>query len=440
MKNLLALAASRRQFLVCVLLVFASMTTFGNFRARAENPAEKHWYRGNTHCHSIWSDGREFPEVVVDEYKKRSYDFLVCTDHYTTQTGERWVELVNKDGKVRVSDEAIERCRERFGDDAVEMRERDGKKEVKARPFDETRKRFEEPGKFLLIQGEESSLSNVHASMLNSVQKIRPIKDENLVECIQKNLKKIAEDARQAGRTTLVQLNHPNWSGYRLSAVTLAAATDAKFFEVCNCIPNGNHRGDAKHPSEEKLWDLASTLRIVHWKAAPPFGIASDDAHFYFPLSPTDANPGRGWVVVRAAKLETEALMKAMLAGDFYASTGVALEDYAYDPASRVIRVQVRETPGVQYRIEFVGTLRDAVSPENMAKAAEGSMKVMDLPEYARIGEVLQKTEGPTAEYKFTGNELYVRAVIHSDKKKDNAPKDAGIDFEQAWCQPISGN
>jgi predicted metal-dependent phosphoesterase TrpH len=437
MKKILASFSSRRRFLVRSVLVCACVAMLADLRAWAENPPEKHWYRGNTHCHSIWSDGREFPEVVVDEYKKLGYDFLVCTDHSTTQTGERWVELVNKDGKVRVSDEAIERCRNRFGKDAVEIRQRDGKKEVKARPFDQTRKLLEEPGKFLLIQGEESSLANVHVSVLNSAERIRPIKDENLVECIRKNLDKIEQDARQAGRTTLVQFNHPNWSGYRLSAVVLADALEAKFLEFRNCIPNGDHQGNDRHPGEEKLWDLASTLRIAHWKKSPPWGIASDDAHVYFPLSQNEANPGRGWIVVRAAKLETEALMQAMLAGDFYASTGVALDVCDYDSASHTLRVKVRETPGVKYRVEFLGTLRDSVSKENLAKAAFGSMKVMALPEYSRIGEVLQTTEGPQAEYRFTGKELYVRAVIHSDKKKANAPPNAALDFEQAWSQPI---
>ena len=40
-----------------------------------------HWYKGNTHAHSLWSDGDEFPEMVADWYKTHGYDFLAISDH-----------------------------------------------------------------------------------------------------------------------------------------------------------------------------------------------------------------------------------------------------------------------------------------------------------------------------------------------------------------------
>jgi hypothetical protein len=429
---------SRRLFLSRWFMALLCWVVFGMPFAQAETSGEKHWYKGNTHCHSIWSDGKEFPEIVVDCYKKLGYDFLVTTDHNTLQRENQWVNVLKKDGKIRISDAAIERCRQRFGEEAVQIRERDGIKEVRLKTTDEIRKVLEEPGKFLLIEGEEIT-SRVHMNALNITKKLQPQAEEHVAEYLRKNIRNVNEYAENSGRTVVVHVNHPNWSGYRVSAANLAAATEAKFFEVCNCIPSSNHRGNGKHPGEEKLWDIANTLRIAHWKAQPLFGIASDDAHEYFPLSETGANPGRGWIMVRSAKLEVEELMKAMLAGDFYASTGVVLEDCRYDPAAGRIHVQVCETPGVQYRIEFIGTLRDAVSAENLAKVADNELEVMELPEYARLGEVLKTEEGPRAEYSFTGRELYVRAVVHSTKKTANPPKSAGLEFEQAWSQPIIG-
>jgi hypothetical protein len=38
--------------------------------------------------------------------------------------------------------------------------------------------------------------------------------------------------------------------------------------------------------------------------------------------------PGRGWITVRAEDLTTAGIMSAIEKGDFYASTGVELEDY----------------------------------------------------------------------------------------------------------------
>ncbi len=38
---------------------------------------EPAWYQGNTHTHSFWSDGDDFPEMVADWYKRNGYHFLV---------------------------------------------------------------------------------------------------------------------------------------------------------------------------------------------------------------------------------------------------------------------------------------------------------------------------------------------------------------------------
>ena len=60
------------------------------------------------------------------------------------------------------------------------------------------------------------------------------------------------------------------------------------------------------------------------------FGIAVDDAHhFKRPGDPTAAGPGRGWVYVHAPPLEPKAIVEALDRGEFYASTGVELSEYA---------------------------------------------------------------------------------------------------------------
>ena len=51
------------------------------------------------------------------------------------------------------------------------------------------------------------------------------------------------------------------------------------------------------------------------------FGVATDDFHYY---QGGDISPGRGWIMVRARYLTPEHLLRAIKAGDFYASSGVA--------------------------------------------------------------------------------------------------------------------
>ncbi len=34
------------------------------------------WLKGNLHTHSLWSDGDEYPEMIIDWYKSNGYDFV----------------------------------------------------------------------------------------------------------------------------------------------------------------------------------------------------------------------------------------------------------------------------------------------------------------------------------------------------------------------------
>src|SRR5688572_13036443 len=51
------------------------------------------WYKGNTHTHSYWSDGDDFPEMIMEWYKTRGYDFISLSDHNTLAEGEKWKEI-----------------------------------------------------------------------------------------------------------------------------------------------------------------------------------------------------------------------------------------------------------------------------------------------------------------------------------------------------------
>ena len=48
----------------------------------------------------------------------------------------------------------------------------------------------------------------------------------------------------------------------------------------------------------------------------------------------------------------------------------------------------------------------------------------------------MAKIQGNSASYAFTGKELYVRAVVRSDKRISNAPA-GGVQLQAAWCQPV---
>src|SRR5690606_340921 len=53
----------------------------------------KNWYKGNLHTHSYWSDGDEFPEMIMQWYKSEGYAFIALSDHNILAEEEKWVTI-----------------------------------------------------------------------------------------------------------------------------------------------------------------------------------------------------------------------------------------------------------------------------------------------------------------------------------------------------------
>ena len=58
------------------------------------------WLKGNTHTHTLWSDGNAPPEEVVQFYDDRDYDFLCLTEHNILADHERWFP-VEEGGRLK---------------------------------------------------------------------------------------------------------------------------------------------------------------------------------------------------------------------------------------------------------------------------------------------------------------------------------------------------
>ena len=110
------------------------------------------WFKGNTHTHSLWSDGDAAPEHIADWYKSHGYQFLVLSDHNIVLEGEKWRKFGT--GKGEVPADHVAALVKKFGESAVETREKAGAKEMKLKTFVELRKQFEETDRFLFIHGE----------------------------------------------------------------------------------------------------------------------------------------------------------------------------------------------------------------------------------------------------------------------------------------------
>ncbi|MDG3006407.1 hypothetical protein [Paludisphaera mucosa] len=396
--------------------------------------AEPGWFKGNLHTHSLWSDGDDYPEMIVDWYAHRGYQFLALSDHNVLGQGEKWMSVAAANGRAR--HDAFDLYLKRFGEAWVETRTEKDDRQVRLKPLSEYRTLFEQPGRFLLIQGEELTdrfeSKPIHMNATNLLELIKPQGGKSVVDVMTNDLAAVEEQSKRLGRPILGHLNHPNF-GYAITAEELAMVTRERFFEVYNGHNDVHHQGDEHHVGVERMWDVINTLRIGEMGAAPVYGLATDDSHHYFDKG--GASPGRGWVMVRSRFLTPESIVKGIQAGDFYASSGVALKSIAYAAENRTLSLEIEPRGEARYTTQFVGTPRNYDRTRKPVMGQDGKPLAVTQRYSDDVGKVLATVEGATASYRLTGDELYVRAVVTSDHPPEN-PSFPG-QKAQAWTQPV---
>lgn len=336
--------------------------------AGAERTATQlHWYRGNTHTHTFNSDGNESPDFVARWYREHGYQFVVITDHDFLTNVEPLNALYAAEGRFLVM-------------------------------------RGEEVTQHLADPTHPDGLRQAHVNAINITRVVMPIGDRRnpvpisrmtMAETYQRNIAAI----ESAGG--VAQINHPNWQ-WSVRLEDLLPVPDPVLLEVWNGITFINNLGgsdDAGNTalSTEALWDALLSRGKMVW------GVGVDDSHKYHEFDDPDAaRPGQAWVVVRAPELTPDAISKALRRGDFYASTGIALDSYEINGKEIAINIKLPADPHpllkrvTRYVTRFVG----------------------------KDGRVLAEVPGLAPRYVVRGGEGYVRAsIIDSDGKR-------------AWTQP----
>jgi len=413
-----------------------------------------HWYRGNLHMHTYWSDGRAFPEQAVSIYKALGYDFLALSDHNVfADDRERWMPVVeqSKGWPPQVSKTIFDSYMKEFGQEA-ETRTRDNKTEVRIKTYEEMRRRFEEPGKFLLMPGVEITqhLKNesvqVHMNYINLPDVIPFVKggplnrrvDESgvgVTEVIRRDVREVAALAAQQRRRTMLMLNHPQWIYWDIQPQHLIDNPEVRHFEVCNGGSAFAPHPEALSVTNDRFWDTINAFRAL--KGAPMlFGVGTDDTHYYLNRTP-DQRLADAWVMVRSASLEADALMAAMDVGDYYATTGVLLDEVEFDTSAKSLHVRVKAVPGVSYLIHFITTrhgfdqtVRTVHCPAVKGRGARTLSVYSD-----DIGKTVLSVKGVEATYRMKPGDLYVRAKIESDVASDYK-RHFHPDVQVAWTQP----
>jgi hypothetical protein len=318
-----------------------------------------------------------------------------------------WYKLKEKDNQNKV----LEKYQKSLGD-WVETKIDSTGMFVRLKTFKEYQSKLEDPNSFLIIQSEEvtSSFENkpVHINVTNIKEKIEPFKGNSVYEVMQQTLDEVHAQRKKLDIPMFAHINHPNF-GYGINVEDLKKLNGERFFELYNGHPKVNNEGDDMNMDLETMWDL---INISYYNDNKPLllGIATDDSHNYHVKSKANSNTGRGWVMVNSQKLDTESLINAMEAGDFYSSSGVILKQVFQNKEKLFIEVEPKE--GIDYEIIFMGYRK-------------GSYNI----------EVLKRVKDNSSSYTFQEDDLFVRAKINSTDLKENPPRLG--ETKQAWVQPV---
>ena len=320
-------------------------------------PPPEGWLKGNTHVHAAPSgDSKTAIPDVIAWYEKNDYDFIALTDHNrVSEVGETSTAgrvAIHTDGLIVLSGVELtynpESCEPPPPDPAGKCR--------------------------------------IHANLIGPTA--RP---EGRIEWANRDSPRRVDSYQRAIDRAgewggLVQINHPQWHwGMTADLLHDLAGRGARLVEIANKQFMNWSEGDDSHPSVEQLWDEALTRGATIW------GISSDDAHDYEDTEEPRYPAGGHFVMVYAAR-EPVAILDALAAGRFYASTGVLLSRAESDGESLI--VEISDDSHGEHVITFIGD-----------------------------GKVLSWAHGRAASQTLSGSS-YVRAVV---RREDGA---------RAWVQP----
>ncbi len=177
----------------------------------------KGWYCGDTHMHTIYSDGNDTPLQMAEAGLGEGLDFIVLTDHGAGPNIQH-ILTAHQEGMV-----------------------------------------LSQPNRFLVIPGEEFSVSTYHANIINgTVKELGTVSLHQLVRSIRK--------MSTQQRPLSIKLNHPYWSGTPKAPEVASETPLLPLLELWNDDPSNEPR------SAYLLWELLNR----GWKV---FGDTATDTH-----------------------------------------------------------------------------------------------------------------------------------------------------------------
>lgn len=300
------------------------------------------YYKANLHCHTTLSDGKKTPEEIKELYMAKGYSIVAFTDHEYIVTHN---DL--SDDKFL----AINGYEYAVSESVTPERPAAACKTYHMNLYCKNKNNDTIVG---YTYGNVAWATSKGGRDIESVKYILPReKREYSAEFIND----IIADANNNG--FFVSINHPMWS--------LQTFTDYKDIEGLWGIELYNHGCNVSGYIEDSNHIYDKLLRQEKYM----FPLATDDNHNANRDYPEKDSFG-GFVMIRSDKLEYEAVIDALLAGDFYSSTGPLFEEiYIEDCIAHIKCSAVREIRMLtEGRDGMIARNKDGVNGATSSKSA----------------------------------------------------------------------
>ena len=315
-------------------------------------PENGNYYKANLHCHSTISDGKWTVEEIKKNYMAEGYSVIAYTDHSVFLTHNDLTD----DNFLALNGYEI---------NADQPMDPNMDKTLKGRILktchlcliatDKDRKTQKIAYEKKIIE------KNIDKVCLDESCEIKPI--EYTPESISATIRSARDDG------FYVTYNHPVWS--------LETKDEYCNYHGMNAMEMVNYSSICVGLDERNSQQYDEMLR----GGERIFCVAADDNHDSHPLGSPKNDSFGGFTVIKADRLDYESIISALLAGNFYASEGPAINDLWYEDG--FVHITVPEASKITYT---TGTRRSRVAfPESGETMTEAAFEVSDYDNYFRL-------------------------------------------------------
>lgn len=295
-------------------------------------PQKGTFYKANLHCHTVHSDGRLTPEEVKSAYQEQGYQIVAYTDHRHYQWHR---ELCDQDFLALAAME-------------VDINEH-----------------FKVPGDF-------SRVKTYHINLYDAApEQSREEKQRNLLpERRYHDTDYINEYIRRMKEYGFFACyNHPYWSLQNYEDYKNLRGFWGMEIYNYGCEHDGLYGFNPQ--SYDEMLRAGNRL----------FCVATDDNHNQYPFGDPLCDSFGGFVMVKAEALTYEAVVKALLCGNFYSSMGPAI----YEMSAKDGILQIETSP-----VEKIYVMTSGRNCHKKAAAAgstitEAAFRLDGTEEYIRV-------------------------------------------------------